>query len=230
MISRIEPRCERIVSDCRATRKRHDGTARPGAGASGGAPHRQPRRRLRSRTGMGRGDPPPCGGAWKWNRRDHARVRGLRSGSVANPVKPAVFLAEAETEFAEAAIFYESQSPGLGNDFIAEVERSVDEISRHPELGASYFEDTRRIFVRRFPFRVVYQERTERILIFAVAHQRRKPGYWRDRNKESPGESFDARRGRFAFGSAPVIGYWLLVTGYWQIQKPKTGSEATPIR
>jgi len=125
-------------------------------------------------------------------------------------VKPAVFLAEAETVFAEAAIICESQSPGLGNDFIAEVERSVDEISRHPELGASYFEDTRRIFVRRFPFRVVYQERTERILIFAVAHQRRKPGYWRDRNKESPGESFDARRGRFAFGSAPVIGYGLL--------------------
>lgn len=94
-------------------------------------------------------------------------------------MKPAVFLSSAEAEFAEAAAFYEAQSPGLGEDFIIEVERAVGGLSHNPELGTPYVEDTRRALVRRFPFNVVYLDQAEQILI--LAHQRRKPGYWRNR-------------------------------------------------
>jgi hypothetical protein len=39
----------------------------------------------------------------------------------------------------------------------------------------------RRVPVRRFPFFVIYRERDEDLQIIAVAHQSRRPGYWRSR-------------------------------------------------
>jgi hypothetical protein len=40
--------------------------------------------------------------------------------------------------------------------------------------------------VRSFPFSVVYRLRPEEIVILAVAHQKRKPGYWRGRGLQGP--------------------------------------------
>jgi len=64
-----------------------------------------------------------------------------------------------------------------------ETERVIELVGATPELGAPYVEGEgiRRVLLQRFPFAVVYQVEPELILIVAVAHQRRRPGYWRDR-------------------------------------------------
>jgi len=100
-------------------------------------------------------------------------------------VIPARFLPEAEAEFAEAAEFYEAAEPGLGLAFAREVERTVDRICAFPEAGAPLGTVVRRAIVSNFPFLVVYRIGSWEIVIAAVAHQRRRPGYWR-RRRDAP--------------------------------------------
>ena len=78
----------------------------------------------------------------------------------------AVFHPEAEQEFIEASLFYDSQKKLL-------VEK--------PEIGARIDEIFRRMLLNRFPYVLIYSLEPERIWIVAVAHQRRRPGYWRRR-------------------------------------------------
>ena len=59
-----------------------------------------------------------------------------------------------------------------------ELDRAVELISERPEAGAPYVANTRRVLLRRFPFFVVYRVLVERVQIVAVAHARRRPGYW----------------------------------------------------
>jgi plasmid stabilization system protein ParE len=91
--------------------------------------------------------------------------------------------AEAEQELTQAALFYAQRANvELGRALIAEFERSVDLLRSHPMLGAAWRGDTRRLPLRRFPFSIVYLIRDSELHILALAHQRRKPGYWRGRS------------------------------------------------
>lgn len=84
-------------------------------------------------------------------------------------------------EFAAVAAQYHAVAPALGAEFVAEVERATARIATFPEHGSPYLAGTRRVLLRRFPFSVVYSSENEGILIVAVAHQRRRPGYWAGR-------------------------------------------------
>jgi len=95
-------------------------------------------------------------------------------------MKAAFHLAASE-EFLETASYYEEQIPGLGERFIIEVERVVAVLSDQPEIGQRVGEIYRRILLVRFPFSLIYSIETDRIWIVAVAHHRRKPGYWKER-------------------------------------------------
>jgi toxin ParE1/3/4 len=66
------------------------------------------------------------------------------------------FHPDAELELDQAAIFYEAGMSGLGADFSDEVERVINILLEHPELGARSDEDLRHFVLRRFPFSVVY--------------------------------------------------------------------------
>ncbi|MCL4456545.1 MAG: type II toxin-antitoxin system RelE/ParE family toxin [Nitrospirae bacterium] len=98
-------------------------------------------------------------------------------------MKPVVFLPEAEQEMLEAAIYYESKSSGLGIDYLAEVERATKSVSDSPNTWSVVAGELRRRLVRRFPFGILYRIEPEEIVIIAVAHLRRKPGYWKERIK-----------------------------------------------
>ncbi len=98
-------------------------------------------------------------------------------------MKPVVFLPEAEQEMLEAAKYYESQATDLGIDFLSEVERAVNSIAELPMTWPVIEGELRRRLVRRFPFGILYRIEPEEIVIVAVAHLRRKPGYWRERIK-----------------------------------------------
>lgn len=88
------------------------------------------------------------------------------------------FLPDAERELMEAADRYEWQRPGLGNDFILEVERLAAVLSELPSLGERIDPIHRRISLRRFPYGLVFRRDADVIRIVAVAHRRRRPLYW----------------------------------------------------
>lgn len=89
---------------------------------------------------------------------------------------------EAGAEAAEATRWYERQRNGLGSEFIAAVDAAIARIEENPRIGARVLavqdEDIRHVFVRRFPYHVVYIELADRVQVLAVAHDRRRPAYW----------------------------------------------------
>jgi plasmid stabilization system protein ParE len=93
----------------------------------------------------------------------------------------AAFLEAAQKELEEAVAYYDARRQGLGDEFATEVERAVSRLVARPTAWAPLSPRTRGCRTRRFPYRLVYQIREREILIVAVMHQRRKPGYWEDR-------------------------------------------------
>jgi plasmid stabilization system protein ParE len=92
-------------------------------------------------------------------------------------VIPYSFHPEAEAELAGATLFGSAWGA-----FETEVERTVSMIrEQHPEAGSRAGLPHRRMLVRRFPYWIVYRADQDSVLVLAVAHQRRRPGYWRPR-------------------------------------------------
>jgi plasmid stabilization system protein ParE len=92
---------------------------------------------------------------------------------------------EAASEMVEAARWYETHRAGLGADFLEAVDQAVMRLAEMPRTGALVpgisDQAIRRRPVRRFPYHVVYLELPNRLQILAVAHDRRRPGYWMGR-------------------------------------------------
>jgi len=91
------------------------------------------------------------------------------------------YLTPAAEELTEASQFYESKSAGLGTDFLDAVQQTVDVLRRQPLIGQEVGMGLRKALTHTFPFTIIYSPEEKEILIVAVAHQRRKPGYWRGR-------------------------------------------------
>jgi len=93
------------------------------------------------------------------------------------------FFGPAEAELLDAISFYNTQSEGLGYEFTAEVNRTIQRIIQYPEAWTKLSKRTRRCRTNRFPYGVIYQVREETLLIVAVMHLSRKPETWKDRLK-----------------------------------------------
>jgi plasmid stabilization system protein ParE len=91
------------------------------------------------------------------------------------------FHPDARREFREATAFYESRRPSLGATFSREVEATVERIVEAPEQFGFIEHDVRRCLTRTFPYAILYTVEFDLILIVAVVHRSRKPGYWRER-------------------------------------------------
>lgn len=91
------------------------------------------------------------------------------------------FHPEAYTETEEARSWYDAQSPGLGMAFTNEIQVAVRAIQDSPDIWPPYEYGSRRFFLRRFPFTLIYRRNNMKVQIIAVAHLRRKPGYWKNR-------------------------------------------------
>ena len=90
------------------------------------------------------------------------------------------FLDLAEEEMTEAARSYEDQAAGLGERFLDEVEGCVDLLLDRPYIGRPVGK-FRRFPLRKFPFTLVYALEDEDLVVVAVSHHRRRPGYWMGR-------------------------------------------------
>lgn len=93
---------------------------------------------------------------------------------------------EAEEELASAHARYEASVPGLGEELADAVGLLLIRIQEHPRAfpltaGVSRTLGVRRAVLGRFPFSVIFLELPEEIRVLAIAHQRRRPGYWRSR-------------------------------------------------
>lgn len=91
------------------------------------------------------------------------------------------FHPEARVEYREAAIFYDARRSGLGAAFTLEVETALQRILEAPERWRMIEQDVRRCLTHTFPYGILYTIERESILIVAVMHLRRRPGYWHDR-------------------------------------------------
>jgi toxin ParE1/3/4 len=86
-------------------------------------------------------------------------------------------------EFDAAAGWYERRGPELGQALIEEVRQALRMIARQPGTfpawpGVQHTPTIHRFLLSRFPFALPYLASDARIVVLAVAHLRRRPGYW----------------------------------------------------
>jgi plasmid stabilization system protein ParE len=91
------------------------------------------------------------------------------------------YLEEALQEAEAAARWYRERSATAAAAFSDEIDAAESAILRLPDAWPAFDHGTRRYLLRRFPFSVVYRIEPLRIVIIAVAHARRLPGYWKSR-------------------------------------------------
>ena len=96
-------------------------------------------------------------------------------------MKPVEFHPAAFREARAAALRYESLRTGLGADFRAELAAALNRVQQNPQLYAAESGAIRMCLLHRFPYSIVYEELADRVWVAAVAHQSRRPGYWKRR-------------------------------------------------
>jgi plasmid stabilization system protein ParE len=89
----------------------------------------------------------------------------------------------AQAELREAALWYEDEQRGLGEQFLDEYGQVIERILRAPKRFGKIEtvhtrRNIRRCFVKRFPYYVAYEIVGNEIVVLAVAHTKRRPGYW----------------------------------------------------
>jgi plasmid stabilization system protein ParE len=88
------------------------------------------------------------------------------------------FLDIAEYELDDAFKYYEKIHTGLGHRFVYELEKSITRMVLNPRAWQTSSVFTHRCLINRFPYSIIYQIRTDVILIIAVACHHQKPNYW----------------------------------------------------
>jgi toxin ParE1/3/4 len=91
------------------------------------------------------------------------------------------FHPEALAEYEAAALRYAERDPHVGQRFVSAVEQAIDRILESPTRWPAIDEDVRRCLTRVFPYAVLYTIESDFVLIVAVMHCSREPGYWKGR-------------------------------------------------
>jgi plasmid stabilization system protein ParE len=94
-------------------------------------------------------------------------------------VKRFRFHPEARIEARDATTWYRERSREAARGFTSAVTEGVQSIREHPEAWATWHGmDVRRRTLRRFPYSIFYIVENDMVVIVAVAHHKRRPGYW----------------------------------------------------
>jgi toxin ParE1/3/4 len=78
---------------------------------------------------------------------------------------------------------YGAISRELEDRFTQAVEHAFQRVRDHPEIGRELVRGERRLLLRRFPYKLIYRPRPQWIFIVALAHHKRREGYWRRRRE-----------------------------------------------
>lgn len=95
------------------------------------------------------------------------------------------FHPEALAEYEEAARYYAGCQEGLDLRFMSSVEAAVRQVAGAPERWRLIEQDVRRCLTKVFPYAILYSIEPDYVLIIAVMHCHREPGYWRRRFRGS---------------------------------------------
>lgn len=93
----------------------------------------------------------------------------------------ASFLPAADVDYAKARLWYFERSERAADRFEEAVEQAVAEIAADPERWPMIDAKHRFHLLRRFPYSIVYRVENELVIVVAVAHARRRFGYWKNR-------------------------------------------------
>ncbi len=87
----------------------------------------------------------------------------------------------ADIDYSEAFCWYAERSPRAADVFEAHFERALQAIAAEPQRFPRCDDRHRYYLMRRYPYQIIYREEREKVVIVAVAHARRRPGYWQGR-------------------------------------------------
>lgn len=92
-----------------------------------------------------------------------------------------IIRAEAETDITDAAIWYQNQRSGLGDEFLAEVQSAMESAVANPRQYPRLRRkpEVRRVLAGRFPYRVFFVLRSDAVIVFRVLHAARHDREWR---------------------------------------------------
>jgi toxin ParE1/3/4 len=93
------------------------------------------------------------------------------------------FLAAARRELLAEVLYYNELGVGLGTKFAGAFDETLAIAARFPAAGSPGPASTRKVIVKGFPFSLIYLDEEAGIVVVAVAHHTRRPGYWMDRLK-----------------------------------------------
>jgi plasmid stabilization system protein ParE len=97
-------------------------------------------------------------------------------------VKRVVVRPAAAADIEDAYRWYESQRPGLGEEFLVALKSTRDRVLEHPEAYPVLHRDTRRALIpQRFPYGLFYRIYGDAIVVVACMHAKRDPQRWRRR-------------------------------------------------
>jgi len=91
------------------------------------------------------------------------------------------FFREASEEIEEAAKWYGRRSPAAEAAFLRDLDDAVAAILDAPQRWTAFVDGTSRYVFRKFPYSLIYFVDEDVVVIVAVAHDKRQPGYWRGR-------------------------------------------------
>ena len=92
-----------------------------------------------------------------------------------------LFRVAAARDVEEAFLWYQRQRPGLGDEFLAAVERTVQLVADNPEAFPIVHRDARRALLSRFPYGLLYRLAPEYVIVVGCFHAKRNPKSWRSR-------------------------------------------------
>jgi plasmid stabilization system protein ParE len=96
-------------------------------------------------------------------------------------LKQLIIQLQATQEADEAAKWYEDQFPGLGIEFLLELDAALGRVINNPDIYQPVYEDARRVLVRRFPYAAYFLAEADTVRVIAILHQSRNPGAWQSR-------------------------------------------------
>ena len=92
-----------------------------------------------------------------------------------------VFQAEAEAEYLAAVAYYGDRSSELQVRYRVAVEQALRRAGEQPRMYSAIGGGARRCVLAEFPYVIVFRIKGDAVLVVAVTHGKRKPGYWRGR-------------------------------------------------
>jgi plasmid stabilization system protein ParE len=94
---------------------------------------------------------------------------------------PVILAEEAEAEARAAFAWYFDRQPTVADRFEIAHTEAFETLAEGPERGPEVEQGVRRLLLPRFPYGLLYAVESGHVVVLAVMHLRRRPGYWRKR-------------------------------------------------